>query len=291
MNSLAADAVSATTRILERAGLSPGRLLGGRRGARSGENRRDYFAVMMDLDHSRVTPWFVRRARKSVYMFDAWPSRHGEIVRFVESWGVQYAFVSSSQAVERLGRLSGRCTFIWVPEGVDPERYQQRSYLERDIDVLHLGRRYDAHHRLVVHDLEAAGRRYLFEKDKGSIVFPSREDFTAGLARSRISICFPSSLTHPSRAGDIETMTVRYLQSMASKCLVLGHAPGEMIDLFGYNPVIEADMAGASEQLLEILERFEDYVPLIEKNYSAVIAAHTWAHRWARIASLLFPAV
>jgi hypothetical protein len=265
-------------------------VLGAARTSNRDRPGRDYFAVMLDLDQARVAPWFIRKARKSVYMFDAWPSRHGKIVRFVESWGVQYAFVSSSQAAERLGRLSQRCTFIWVPEGIDPTRYHPRSYLERDIDVLHLGRRYDAHHRLVVDALQRSGKSYLYEKEKGRVVFPQREDFIAGLARSKISICFPSSLTHPSRAGDVETMTVRYLQSMASKCLVLGHAPGEMIDLFGYDPVVEADMSAAPEQLIEILERFGDYVPLIEKNYSAVLAGHTWTHRWARIASLLFPA-
>ena len=52
-----------------------------------------------------------------------------------------------------------------------------------------------------------------------------RDAFIDGLARSRVSICVPSSVTHPERAGDIETMTIRYLQSMVSKCVVLGRAP------------------------------------------------------------------
>ena len=93
---------------------------------------------------------------------------------------------------------------------------------------------------------------------------------------------------HPERAGDVETMTTRYLQSMVSKCLVVGHAPAEMIGLFGYNPVVEMEMHRAGEQLLEILERYEEYVPLIERNFEAVLSSHTWQERWARMSRVLF---
>ena len=137
--------------------------------------------------------------------------------------------------------------------------------------------------------LEKAGKTYLYEKEKGGIVFPSREEFVAGLARSKISICFPSSMTHPDRAGDVETMTTRYLQSMISKCLVLGHAPAEMVELFGYNPVVEMDMADPAGQIVEMLRDYASYLPFIEKNFSLVSEDHTWAKRWDRMAQVLFP--
>jgi hypothetical protein len=278
--------VSLASRAASRAGFDAGRIF---RGSRRASGDADYFAVMMDLDSSRVAPWFMRDARKSVYLFDAWPSKHGEIVDFVESWGIQYAFVSSSQAAERLAKLSDRCTFIWVPEGIDPARYQSRSPLERDIDVLQLGRKHDSYHSIIEPALRRAGRSYLYEKSKGTIIFPTRGEFVDGLARSRVSVCVPSSITHPERAGDIETMTVRYLQSMVSRCLVVGHAPAEMIELFGYNPVVEIDPVSPDEQLVEILDRYEEWMPLVEKNFQAVTAAHTWDHRWQRMAAVLFP--
>ncbi len=286
-NPLIADGFSFATRLLPRAGLDAGRFLGARGRAQSPDRERDYFAVMMELDAARVAPWFSRSARKSVYMFDAWPARHAAILKFVADWGVQFAFVSSRQAAERLAKLSEHCTFIWVPEGVDPDRYQRRSSLERDIDVLQLGRKFDAHHVLIEPALERAGKTYVYEREKGKIIFPEREQFIDGLARSRISICVPSSVTHPERAGDIETMTIRYLQSMASKCLVLGHAPEEMVDLFGYNPVIEIDNANAAGQILDLLDNYDSYQPLIEKNHAAVTSEHSWDNRWARIGALL----
>lgn len=281
--------VSGATRILRRAGIDAGAVFrAGRRSALSENPGRDYFAVMMELDPARVAPWFILPSRKSVYLFDAWPGKHASIRAFVAGWGVQYAFVSSSQAAKRLGEISDRCTFIWVPEGLDPFRYTHCSHAEKDIDVLQLGRKYEAHHAVIAPALAKAGKSYLYEKVKGGIIFPSRDTFVTGLASSRISICVPSSVTHPERAGDIETMTLRYLQSMVSKCLVLGNAPAEMIELFGYNPVVEIDSGDPAGQILDLLERYEDYSPLIERNYEVVIRDHTWQRRWDRMAAVLF---
>lgn len=288
MNHVAAAGITAAAGVLARARLDSWAMLGaGRRGAAVEDP--DYFAVMMELHPAPLAPWFARKARKSVYMFDAWPATHLAITRFVADWGVQYAFVSSRQAAERLAPVSESCTFIWIPEGIDPARYRHGPPGDRDIDVLQLGRKYDAHHKLIAPALERAGKRYLFEKQKGTLVFPDREQLSDGMARSRISICVPSSITHPERAGDIETMTVRYLQSMVSKCLVLGHAPAEMIDLFGYNPVVEIEMENAADQVLGLLEDYESYLSLIERNYSIVTSEHTWDRRWERMSSLLFP--
>jgi hypothetical protein len=277
------------TRLLRKAGTDPASLL--RVSARANVTDapdRDYFAVMMELDAAKTAPWFIHNARKSIYLFDAWPGKHGQIRDFVDKWAVQYVFVSSSQAAERLSKLSDRGTFLWVPEGIDPKHYEARSFIEKDIDVLQLGRKYDAHHALIAPALEASGMTYLYEHKKGGIVFPTRKEFVTGLARTRISICVPSSMTHPERAGDVETMTIRYLQSVVSKCIILGHAPREMIDLFGYDPVIAIDMSDPAGQVIDILENYDDYLPLVERNFETVTAHHTWANRWARMSSVLF---
>jgi hypothetical protein len=120
-----------------------------------------------------------------------------------------------------------------------------------------------------------------------SFIFPTRKEFIDGLVRSRISIYVPSSTTDPSRSGEIETMTTRYLQSMIAKCLIVGKAPKELIALFGYNPVIEIDMNNPVQQLQSIFEHFSNYIPLIENNFNAVIKHHTWRHRWGKIKSIL----
>ena len=63
---------------------------------------------------------------------------------------------------------------------------------------------------------------------------------------------------------------------MASKCLVIGSMPKEMIELFDYCPIIEVDFNNVGNQILDVLNNYEDYFPLIEKNYLEVCRFHKW---------------
>jgi hypothetical protein len=246
-----------------------------------------YFAVLMGLNSAKCVPYFIHPSRKSIYVFDAWPVVHDRILKFVSDWDIAPVFVSSRQVAQILNTRSCSRNFMWVPEGITPQTYRSSDYAAKDIDVLQLGRKFDQYHRNIAPALARAGKTYKFETVKGELIFPTHDSFIEGLGRTRISICFPSSLTHPSRSGNIETMTVRYLQSMVSKCLVVGHAPAEMIDLFGYNPVIEAQVDDDGSQLLDILNNFEQYKSLIEKNYGNVVKDHTWQKRWHDVARIL----
>lgn len=250
-------------------------------------HRQALFSILMAPNFRQCFPYFLGSARKSIYLFDAWEKEHETIGKFVTLFGVEHVFVSSREAAKMLQTKIDASTFHWMPEGIRPGEYKQYPYDEKNIDVLAVGRRYGAYHDLVVADLEAAGRTYLYEKKKGEIVFPGRAEFIEGLARAKISVCVPSAITHPERSGAIETLTIRYLQSMVSKCLVVGKAPQELVDLFGYAPVVEIDMAHASSQLQSILSNFGDYVPLIERNFNTVLSQHTWGHRWDAIKTIL----
>lgn len=258
-------------------------------GAGATHRTRDCLVVLMSVDVRRCLPYFLLPGRKSVYLMDAWPSTHESIRELVRTFSVNYLFISSSMAVERLKDDLPRCTLTWVPEAIEPGNYRYLPNTAKDIDVLQLGRKYDRLHEAIRPVLEAKGTTYLYEKVKGEIVFPTREAFVDGLARTKISICVPSNITHPDRSGDIETLSVRYLQSMASKCLVVGHAPAELVSLFGYNPVIEIDMADPAGQILSLLDDFDAHTSLIERNYATVAQHHTWHHRWAMMAGILFP--
>ena len=246
-----------------------------------------YFNVLMTPNWTRCFPYILFPGKKSVYIFDAWPSLHDDIIKVTRSHHFSHVFVSSSQVVERLEDMIERPVFSWVPEGIDSHKYKFLDYHEKDIEVLELGRKYEIYHNHIVEALRVDGRMHLFEEKKGQLIFPTEKDLIDGLARTKISICVPSNITHPERAGDIETMTVRYLQSMASKCLVVGHAPQEMVELFGYNPVVEIDMEKPAQQIREILENFADYIPLIEKNYTETVTNHTWAKRWEQIVGIM----
>jgi hypothetical protein len=211
-------------------------------------------------------------------MFDAWPCHHNSIVSFILAYKINYLFVNSHQVTLTLQKLLSNTKIHWIPEAIDPDSYVYSE--NKTIDVLSFGRKYDRYHEVIHPYLTSNNRIYLFEKVKGEVIFKKRSDFIEALGNSRISICFPSNITHPERSGDIEVMTIRYLQSIVSKCLVIGKAPDEMIQLFGYNPVIEINWDNPVDQLDAILTNFDQYKILIEKNYETVINNHTWLHRW-----------
>jgi hypothetical protein len=74
-------------------------------------------------------------------------------------------------------------------------------------------------------------------------------------------------------------MTWRYLQSMASKCLILGKVPDEMRQLFDYCPIVEIDVDDPEGQLRQVLSEYMSYLPLIERNYAFVEKSHQWPNR------------
>jgi glycosyltransferase involved in cell wall biosynthesis len=247
---------------------------------------KNYLIVLMGPRFPKCFPHVFRNGLKAIYLFDAWPTYFNYILRFVNDFKIDYLFVSSKQAAESLNKLIGKNNVFWVPEGVKPNDYKFLPAANRNIDVLSFGRKYDNFHQKIVEKLALKKVNYIFSSANEKL-FPDKESFTKGLSGAKISVCFPTSVTHPERAGGVETMTNRFLQSMASKCLVLGKAPEEMIQLFGYNPVVEIDMNNPAEQIIEILENYENYSELIEKNFKTVAENQTWANRWEQISTIL----
>jgi len=75
---------------------------------------------------------------------------------------------------------------------------------------------------------------------------------------------------------------------MAARSIILGVAPPELVELFGYNPIVEIDMNKPFEQIQNILANTDLYSNLIEKNYETVKNYHTWYHRWRSIQSQIY---
>ena len=245
--------------------------------------------ILMGVDSFRRTyPFSLMEAEaKCVYFFDAWENKFAEVERFIRQHNIGIAFFSSKQASAHFLRRMPEIKSCWIPEGIAEGVYRYVPYEKKDIDVLQLGRKYDHYHDGIVDHCTRNKITYKYEVKKGNVIFPAKDDFIRGLARTRISICFSSDITHPERSGCISTMTQRYLQSMLSKCLVLGNTPDEMRDLFGYEPVIAADLKDPMGQLDSLLKNFHDFIPLIERNYGEVLRKHAWKCRIAEMQSIL----
>jgi hypothetical protein len=251
------------------------------------KNEQVFLSIIIGENYLKYFPYCYLEGLKSIYIFDAWPNVQPEIIKYIKDFDISYIFTPSLQMRDQLQLALPNKNCFWIPEAGAPQKHKYQSFNNKTIDVLCLGRKDENYHQKIKNGLAIANRKYVYEKIKGQVIFPEREDFIEALASTKISICIPSNITHPERVGGIETTTARYFESMCSKCLIVGKAPKELIDLFGYNPIIEIDYTNPCQQLDDILTNFDYYIPLIERNYLTVLNNHTWEDRWNDIKEIL----
>jgi hypothetical protein len=214
------------------------------------------------------------------YTFDCWPTYYDWWASFYKRERVRIAFISARQSAEHFAGAFPKMKAVWLPEAIDPDEYcASKPWGERDIDVLEMGRRFEPYHDRIVDRATQANLVHLYERNGIKSIFPGRAELIDGLARTKLLVCFPRSITHPEEAEGVETVTYRYFQSMASKCLMLGHAPQELIDLFGYNPVIEVQDGNEFEQIEWLLNTLNSFSEVVEKNYARLHEVGTWRSR------------
>ncbi|BAV10200.1 hypothetical protein SAMN05421788_104430 [Filimonas lacunae] len=253
---------------------------------RSG-GKRIRFAMLMGASFDKLFPAYWWKGDNYVYMYDAWPRFLPYIIKSCKALNIKTIFFSSHKSAEYFNKQASGINAYWIPEGIHVQEYKWRNYNDKNIDVLEFGRKYDMYHNAIAPALELESRVHLYEKVKGQVVFQTRADFIDALSRAKISVCVPSNITNPERAEDISSMTLRYLQSMVSKCLIVGVLPEEMKELFNYCPIIEIEEGRYAEQIVEVLNNYDQYIPLIEKNYQAVTESHTWDCRLTDIYKII----
>ncbi len=201
---------------------------------------------------------------------------------------IKDCFITSRQARDEFARTNTGIKFHWLPEATDPAQWSPRKLLhDRQIDVLELGRKHDNYHNAIVEALHSANKRHLYQPDSVQLVFRTQDDLVSGYGDTKIAVCFPRSVTHPELAGGIETLTQRYFEAMASRCLIVGKCPEELSDLWGYNPIVEVDWCDPAEQLLSILENLDEYQSLVDKNHRRCLEIGTWNLRARTVMDVL----
>lgn len=269
-----ADQTGRTFRLLKRIASRSGLIRNfSRRGGKA------FIVVMMGPAEHRLIPYSYFN-ESILCCFDCWPNYYDRWETIFRRNRTGLAFFTARQSADYFSNRLPEMRSVWMPEAVDPRKYNgKKSLIERSVDVLELGRRFDEYHERITDGLKKSGYKHLFERRKGEIIFPARSDLAAGLSETRISVCFPGSLTSPERCGNVETVTHRYFESMASRCIIVGRCPGELRDIFGYDPVIEADMNDPLRQIENILSRPDDFQDHVERNYRRLIEVGTWERR------------
>lgn len=246
------------------------------------DKNNHYFAMIMGLGYGGCLNVMLFKKHTSVYLFDVWPNTYPFFEYFFRKMKFEHVFLSSKSTVNYFNWKIVNTKFHWIPEGIDVNTYFSVDYSMKNIDILQFGRKYEYVHFNIMNS--NVRYSYLYQKGDDKI-FPSNFEFKKALAHTKVSLCFPAEITHPEKAQGISTMTARYLQSMASKCLVVGIMPEEMKELFDYMPIVEIDIENPYNHIEYILEHYDTYYDLIEKNYQYVKNFHSWKNRWEFIKS------
>lgn len=208
---------------------------------------------------------------------DCWEPQYDRWVEFLRRAGIRRAFFTARQAAEAMTERVPGLQAEWLPEGIELGLFAPDCPLTaRSIDILELGRRSEQFHQAIRAHCEERGNRHLYQRSSHELVFATREAFREGMPDTKLLICFPSSLTNPERSGTVETMTLRYLEGIACKSVILGHAPRELVDLFGYNPVVEVDPVDPAGQVDRLLGNIGEHVSLVERNFARLHEVGTW---------------
>lgn len=188
--------------------------------------------------------------------FDCWGPEFPRWEATLRRQRVPLAFFSARNAAEHFARAIQGLETVWLPEACDPSRFTPATPLhERAIKVLELGRKFERVHEKIREPLRARGHRHVYSLDgANTVLFAGLDALYAGLGDTAIALCFPKSVTHPEKAGGVETMTQRYLEFIGSGTLAVGTSPREIVDLFGFDPVVALDEKDPAGQILAMLD-------------------------------------
>jgi hypothetical protein len=168
---------------------------------------------------------------------------------------------------------------MWCAEAVDASLYKEgRALVERGIDLLEFGRSNENVFKVALPETI----KHVCTKVNDEFLYTNEQLYDA-MGDAKVTITLPRSMTQPEIAGDIETLTQRYWECMLSRMVMLGHAPKELVDLIGYNPVVELDVEHIVEQVQEILAHIEDYQPLVDKNRKTALKKGDWSVRMQEV--------
>ena len=236
------------------------------------------FDTFPDYARYEVVPMF----------WDCWPCYFEKTCEWLRRHQVKTVIFSSRQTAEKMKERFSRknegwqkINVIWCPEAVDDSAYQKGKLLkDRNIDLLEFGRSNDkvfkADQLESVFDNKNCGLNHVCTKQNGKFIYTNEQLYEA-MGNAKVTIALPRSITQPEIAGDIETLTQRYWECMFSRMVMVGHAPQELVDFIGYNPVIELrEDISAEALILDVLKHIEDYQSLVDKNRETAERLGSW---------------
>lgn len=222
------------------------------------------------------------------YAFDCWPQHYPMWDELFTIMRPPVAAFTARAAAQHYQNVLATSTVLWLPEALHERRIQAgHPLINRSTHVLELGRRYGRYHDVVMRLSEHISMRHLYEVSPGLLIFPTIDALAKGYKDSQIVVCFPASRTHPERSGATATITQRYLEAMASGCLIVGESPAELVSIFGYDPAVAVDWESPEKQLAAILKSIGSFQDLVFRNTQRLRETCLWGLRLRELAQAI----
>jgi hypothetical protein len=214
-------------------------------------------------------------------VWDCWPMYFEKTCRWFEKHQIRTAIFTSTQTAARMKERFPEMNILTITEGIDTDMFEGGNRLsDRVISLYEIG----SIKRGLFRKKYPEEYKKLFTKPK-DWGFSTQKDYKRLLQNSRLTVIFPRSITEPDIAGGIETLTQRYWECMLSRIVMVGHAPKELVDLVGYNPVIEMDMEHDLEQVNQILSGIGSpvYQEMVDRNRETALRMGSWDLRMRQV--------
>ena len=223
------------------------------------------------------------------WIFDCWEPQFAKWERLLRRHRVATAFFSSKTATKHFSRRIPQLKSYWIPEACDPTLFTwQKPLTSRAIAVLELGRKWSRIHERIRGPLERAGVRHVHSgPGDGKALFPEVSAMYEALGDTAVMICYPRSVTHPESAGAVETLTQRYLEAIGSGCLAMGKAPAELVELFGFDPVLRLSDEDPAKHLLSVLRDLARHQEHVDRARARLLEVGTFSARAKEMLGLL----
>lgn len=219
------------------------------------------------------------------FVWDCWPGVFEKTCKWFIKNKIRTAIFTSSQTAALMKDRFPNMNILAVTEGIDTNVYNGGMPLkDRKTDILIYGRPIK---NIIDHHFPANLSTYRLGGLKGKKLIHTQADLVEKLSDTRIVFAFPQSLTNPEQAGNIETLTQRYWEGMLSRCVMIGHAPNELVNLLGYNPIIEYSKGNQNEQISEIIDNIESYQSKVDKNREMALKFGNWNFSVNKLMSFL----
>jgi hypothetical protein len=184
------------------------------------------------------------RKTRVVFYVDPWRHSLTKIRNVDRLFGHDLAFIPYREAYDALVSGKGHARYRHLPFAADTRVFKDHG-LDRDIDILWMGRRYEPLHRAILDYARPRGLRYVYRETMGFILDPNEMGRFA--SRARYFVATPPDLDDPVRTGGFSPLVMRYFEGPAAGCRLLGVLPrsGEFVAVLPRESILEVAPDGS----------------------------------------------